>query len=180
MKLCESVDAGATATALCAQLYWLSRACGLSYGPTPGRRTSTAQNGASAMDAGLAQTDSRTRHRAPRPRLPRPSALRCLRAPRRQDRRARCLPSRPARLRHRCAVRAPCRRRPRTQRLPMRQRLFSLRGTVRWDHPTSCSTVHRCRGVDPGSASWTGSPALPLDGPTGRGRLHQPAGLTTV
>lgn len=131
------------------------------------------------MDCEPARIGSRTCHRSPRPQPRRPLVLRCLREPRRRNRRTRCLRSRPARLRHRCAVRAPCRRRPRTQRLPMRQWMFSSRGTVRWDHPTSCSTVHRGRGADPGSGFWSGSPALPLDGPTGRGCPNQSAGLET-
>jgi hypothetical protein len=177
MKLCESVDAGATATALCAQLYWLSRACGLLYAPTPRRRNSTAQNGASAMACEPAQIGSRRHHQAPRPRTRRPSGLRCPREPRRRNHRTRCLLSQPARLRHRCAGRAPCRRRPPTPLPPMHRGPFSSRGIVRWNRLTSCSIVHRCRGAGPGSGFWTGSCVPPLDGPTGCGCPNQSAGL---
>lgn len=63
--------------ALCARLYWLSRACGLSYGPTPERPTSAAQNGASAMDCEPARIGIRTCHRSPRPQPRQPLVLRC-------------------------------------------------------------------------------------------------------
>lgn len=132
------------------------------------------------MDCEPARIGSRTCHRSPRPQPRRPLVLRCHRGPRRRNRRTRCLRSRPARLRRRCAVRAPCRQPPPTPRLPRHRWPSSSRGIVLWDRLTSCSTVHRCRGADPGSGFWTESCAPPLDGTTGCGGPNQPAGLEAV